>query len=431
MITQRKKLVSIILAMSLSIMVLTLSTSAAGSKPYAGVTIRFLRHSGYEADWMQSKLPEFEKETGIHVIMDTISYSNMHSKQIIELSAGTGAHDIYAIPDYWVGEYAKPGWLASISKLMKDPKLYDKSFEVDDIPSSLLELNSVRGNILVLPYKYNTRLLFYRTDLLKNAGLAVPKTWDEMLAAANALTTDGRFGVDLSAHMANLCDLFRDFLESAGGKMFTKTNKPAFNSPAGVQAVEFMKSLLKYAPAGSLMRQWPDSANLMEQDKIALGILIPNFAGELSDPKKSLVVGKIGYAQIPAKVTSKTYVSSWGLGIAAKSANPQAAYLFIQWLLSRQRMKDLTISTDGGIVPSRASVLSDQEILAKYPQMIAARDAAKNAWMWETITAIEQCKEIVARNVQQALTGTTSSKGALDQAAKEITQLLKESGDIK
>ena len=411
-------------ALAMAVLLLFGMSFAQGTSQYAGQTVRFLRHSGYGADWMRAQIPAFEKATGIKVEMDTISYSNMHDKQVVELSSGSSPHDIYTIPDYWVGQYVSSKWLAPLNTCIQP------GFNIQDVPQSLRDLNTIDGNLYVMPYKYNTRLLFYNEKLLQQAGLSVPKTWDDYLAAAKKLTGNGVYGVDLSLSPENLTDLFRDFLASAGGQFLTADNKPAFNSPQGVEAVDFMKQLLQYAPPGALTRQWPDTSNLMGQGKVAMAFLIPNFAGELNDPSKSTVAGDIGFAVIPAKVRSSTYVSTWGIGIASSSKVQGAACEFIQWLDSAKELSDFTTSTDGAIIPARASVLTDPAIDAKYPVMGYAEEAAKGAWTWPTqVTVLPDIKNIIARNLQQALSGQVTTQKALDQAEAEVAKTLSQAGN--
>jgi len=421
-----KNLALLLLSLTLAVMIIG-TVFADESKPFEGTTVKFLRHSGYGADWMRSMIPAFEEETGIKVEMDTISYNNMYDKQVIELSSKSGTHDIYTIPDYWTGQYTSGGWLTSLDKFINSD-LYNSSFDINDIPESLLKLNSYNGELFVMPFKYNTRLLFYRKDIFNEKNLSVPTTWDEMQSVAASLTKNDFYGIDLSLNPENLTDLFHDFLSSAGGKFFKDDLKAGFNDTAGVEAVEFMKNLLNYAPKGSLGRSWPETSNLMAQGKIGMAFLIPSFAGELNNPEKSFVAGKIGFTTIPANKYSSTYVSSWGIGISSSSKNPEAAYLFIQWLLSKERIKDFTIATRGGIIPARKSILLDSEILGNYPQMQAAKKAAEGAWMWPSITTIPQIKKVFSRNIQQALIGEKSIEKALEDAAKEVDTIMEKAG---
>jgi multiple sugar transport system substrate-binding protein len=400
-------------------------TGHTQTRPYAGRTIRFLRHSGYEATWIRNRLADFERETGIKTLMDEITYTNMHDKQVIELSSKSGTYDLYAIPDFWVGEYGKAGWLLPLNQFLDNKQLVDPKFDRQDLIKRVVDLYTYQGKILALPYKYNTRILFYRKDLLEKSKTQVPRTWEEFLTTSRRFTQSGVFGTGASFGAAAITDLFLDFLYSSGGK-FLDGNRPAFNSPQGVAAVNFMREMMKYSPPGALSRHWDESGNLLAQGLVVMDIQIPFFAGVLQDEKRSVVVGKIGYANIPGNPTSVTYISGWAMAIGADSKNPEPAFLLIQWLLSKDNIRRLTIDTDGGIVPARNSVLSDQQLLSRYPQLAPSLRAAQNAWAYPQVAGVAAMQQALVTNLHEALQGRKDVKGALDAAASEVLKILQQ-----
>src|SRR5690606_13083568 len=95
--------------------------------------------------------------------------------------------------------------------------------------------------------------LYYRTDLLEEAGYTEPpQTWDELVEVAKALTKDvdgdgnidqwGFVSLGLPGQVFNTYTFF-DFLFQNGGQLFNEEGEPAFNSPEGVEALQFMVDL--------------------------------------------------------------------------------------------------------------------------------------------------------------------------------------------
>ena len=81
----------------------------------------------------------------------------------------------------------------------------------------------------------------------------------------------------------------------------------------------------------------------------------------LEDPKLSRVVGKTGYGVMPKGPKAQGSATFGdGIGVAAQSANKEAAFLFCQWAVSRTVQADL-LQTGSG-VPFRGSVLDSAEV---------------------------------------------------------------------
>ena len=85
------------------------------------------------------------------------------------------------------------------------------------------------------------------------------------------------------------------------------------------------------------------------------------WAPPLEDPAASRIVGKVGYAVVPAGPKGQ-YSATYGdgIGIAAASKNKEAAYLLCQWAVSKTQGARLLQA--GGGVPFRNSILNDPEM---------------------------------------------------------------------
>ncbi len=92
-----------------------------------------------------------------------------------------------------------------------------------------------------------TNLFYYRTDLLEEAGFdGKPKDWDELLAAAQALTTEGRYGLDAYYSMVNWTSHYLvGFIEAGGGGILGMDGELMLTAPETVEAVRYYTDLLK------------------------------------------------------------------------------------------------------------------------------------------------------------------------------------------
>jgi len=108
------------------------------------------------------------------------------------------------------------------------------------------------GKLMAIPHLNSVRILLIRGDLLKKAGLEVPKTWEDMVKVAKALTIDkngdgniDQWGYIYEAGPGNpAIETFTTFLYTAGGSLWNKDGTPAFNSPEGLKSLQFMVDLV-------------------------------------------------------------------------------------------------------------------------------------------------------------------------------------------
>src|SRR6266403_932563 len=93
----------------------------------------------------------------------------------------------------------------------------------------------------------------------------------------------------------------------------------------------------------------------------AKGNILTDGPAPIEDPNASRVVGKIGYALVPAGPKGQ-YSAAYGdgVGIPQASAKKEAAYLYCQWAVSKTMGARLLQS--GGGVPFRNSVLNDETV---------------------------------------------------------------------
>jgi len=137
---------------------------------------------GREGEVVQSLMPEFERRNpDIRVKVQQIPWSAAHEK-LLTAYAGDAMPDVFQLGNTWIPEFAVLNAVDSLDDRLTAPQRGDY-FE------GILETNKIDGRLYGLPWYVDTRLLFYRTDILAKAGFsAPPKTWKEWLTAMAAIT---------------------------------------------------------------------------------------------------------------------------------------------------------------------------------------------------------------------------------------------------
>lgn len=389
--------------------------------PYQGTELVFLRHSGYEADWMTEKAEEFYQLSGIRVTVEQIAYSEMKNKILLDISSTGGAYDMIATTEYWLSEFNEGGWLADMNPLIHDPALADDAFALNDIGQSTLDANTINGQLLAMPWKFNGQLLAYRTDLIDKP----PATWEEYLDMAKQFTKDDMVGVSLALSPNSIMDVYLNLLYQAGGSFLGEDNKTCnLDSPQAKEALEFLIQLSACTSSGATNNQWPESAAVFSQGGAAMYPTISSQISNLIDPEVSAVSDSVGYAELPGGVGC---LSTWGVAITANCKHPEAAWLFIQYMLSPEKTEELVIGTAGADIPVRSSLLLSDAFIEAYPHyavMNAITQSEGHTWTYPKTTSTTAIMEALAIHVQNAILGAETVDQALSGAKTEIEALL-------
>ena len=112
------------------------------------------------------------------------------------------------------------------------------------------QLITINGQVMAVAFMANAQHLVYRADVLEQVGHDVPTTYEEMLAAAEAIREAGIMENPVGGAYAagwNLAQEFNNMFIGYGGQFFEPgTAEPTVNSEAGVQALEMMRALSEY-----------------------------------------------------------------------------------------------------------------------------------------------------------------------------------------
>ena len=127
---------------------------------------------GREGEVVERLLPEFERRhPGLHVRVQQIPWSAAHEK-LLTAFVGRAMPDVFQLGSTWVPELAAIGALAPLDTRLA----VSTSARSEDFFLGILDANRIDGTTYGVPWYVDTRLLFYRTDLLAQAGFALPPT---------------------------------------------------------------------------------------------------------------------------------------------------------------------------------------------------------------------------------------------------------------
>jgi multiple sugar transport system substrate-binding protein len=334
-------------------------------KKYAGTTLEANLVKGPRGELLQKYAAEFRDLTGITVESEIIPEQQQRQKAVIELTSGKPSFDVIHL-SYHVQkrQFDKAGWLADLTGFMNDPTMTAPDLRVDDFSAGGLKFaQNDKGAMHSLPMSVDYFILYWNKEIFAKKGVALPKTFDEMVAAAEKLNdpATGIYGfTGRGLRNANMT-LWSNFFLNYGGEFLDDKGNILTDGPEAIEATKMYQRLMKSAPPGVAGFNWMESMASLTQGRAAMWIDATGWAPPIEDPNASRVVGKIGYALVPAGPKGQ-YSSTYGdgIGIAQASTKKEAAYLYCQWAVSKT-MGARLLQTGGG-VPFRSSILNDETV---------------------------------------------------------------------
>ena len=394
-----------------------------------------------QSPWLNSfvsLVDQYQKETGTKFQLDVTPFGGMVDKMRNSVRAQQGSYDLININAQGLAEMYAGGFLRPLKEI-------DPSFT---LPAGVLDFGGStnwnaktssfdpKGEFYGVPTNGNVLVLYYRSDLYKQAGLKVPQTWDDLMANAKKLHNPPKtYGFISRGTRESILFDFSPALFSYGGSFFANPENGDYsvtlNSPQGLQALEMFIKLNKEVGAGNAgALEQAELIQLLSTGKAAQGTAVIAAVADLQDPNKSIVTDTIETALLPAGPGGKhaSVAGHWMAGIPKNvpDANQKAALNFLKWFLQ----KDTQIAyTEAGGIPIRKD-LGDTKLAGDpaYRFIKAFSDNADVAKMNTPLKEGVRMKEVISLYLNRALIGEISAKDALNGAATEMNQILTAAG---
>ncbi|MBT2567991.1 extracellular solute-binding protein [Arthrobacter sp. ISL-85] len=381
-------------------------------------TVRVTLANHVWTDGIKAAIPEFEKSTGLKVELTQLGEDQLSDQYNVKLNAGSDEIDVMMYRPLQEGKaFAKNGYLADLTKNVSS----DSNWDWKDYQEGPVKATTVDGKVVGVPIITEREVLYYRKDLLQAAGLQVPKTMDELEAAAKAIKASSPDTAGFVARTGKSAAVtqFSSFLYSFGGDFVDSSGKASVNTDAAKKAYSFYGGLIKnYGPANvSTDMSWPEAMAIFTQGGAAFYTEADSLYKNATDPAKSKVADKVGFAALPAgPAGSKPYnIPSWALGVNQNSSNQENAWKFIQWATSKERTLE---AQKAGVPGPRASVWANPDGTSTYPKDLAdAISASAKTGVGHDrpeVVTVGKAREIVGGPIVATITGADPAAAAND-----------------
>ena len=379
-----------------------------------GETIRlWLNANDTPQDVVDYAIAEFNKiHPDVTVQLERQQWTGLVEKLTTALS-GNDAPDIVEFGNTQAQSFEAAGAVVDLS---------DKAAELggDDFLTSLLEAGTYDGKLYAVPYYAGARVVVYRKDLLEEAGIEIPTTLDEFLAAGTALKeanadTPNFSGIYLPgknwyAVLSYIWDKGGDIAVQEDGKWVGQ-----LDSPESVAGLEYFKQVFdeaNAAPADS-----DDAQDFTAFCNGEVGMMpAPGWKpGQIIDPEQGCpeMEPNIGVFALPgseAGSTAPVFLGGSVLAIPTKSDNQELAYDLLKILSSAGYQEKMAAA---GLIPALKSELGD---VTGSEAAVAQAKAAENS---RFVPTSENWSGVEAANVLPDMLVQIAQGTPIDEAAAQ------------
>ncbi|MDI3421105.1 sugar ABC transporter substrate-binding protein [Streptomyces luteolus] len=304
---------------------------------------------GEEGNRVAEIAKTFNKEhPGITVKVTPVGWDVAHQK-LVSAAAADQLPDMAQLGSTWVGEFIELGALEPVDT---------EVFEEKDFFPAAWQGNEKDGEVYGVPWYVDTRVLYYRTDLAKKAGVqGEPKTWADQLKLAEGYKKldSTKWAFSLPAGGDGAWQNWLPYLFQAGGTLVDKDGRPTLDSPESVKALtEYAKYFDKGLARGTRPTPGYDVIKDFGADKVPMFASGPWMVQNIEDqvPK---VADQYETVPLPSGAKQGNIIGGASLVTFAGSEHKAAAQEFTKFL-------------------------TDAKTQAKWYEMAKSLPANQNAW---------------------------------------------------
>ena len=407
-------------------------TSGSGTAaPESAVTITFWHgQSGVLGDRLNALIASFNSSHKIQVQAQFQgTYDQLYQKVVSAIQAGSVPDLAMVSGPPQTAQYWKAQALAPVQQFVDSPDGFT-SEQLKDFVPALLSDNSlpVKGKptLVSWPFSKSLALLYYNPEILQQAGVSVPKTWDELKQAL--LTVKSKTTATPFAWTPDLYFFFLPYLWSQGGDVLSPDySKAAFNSPQGLAALQYQADLV-LADKSAQMTQGYDWQNPFAQGKVAFAVSTSVSRPYIEQAMPKDHTFRVGMVPLPAGPKgAATDLFGNNLVIFSKTAadHQRAAWLFMKWLTDTDQTVAWSLAS--GYMPLRVSAQNAPDFkaaAAKDDRLLVAINALKDAHGIPGSPDWQKIQPVLGDMVTAALLGKSSPKDAITAAEKKVNNIL-------
>lgn len=374
---------------------------------------------GAEGEQVEKLLPRFyAQHPNIKVNVQSIPWSLAHEKLLTAFAGGSNP-DVCQLGNTWIPEFQAIDAILPLDSLTTQSEITHESAFF----SGIWETNVVGEKVWGIPWYVDTRLLFYRSDILQNVGYQqAPQTWSEWLEISRRIKKSSPEDYAVFFPL-----LFNDFhgvvtLIMNNNGSFLKENGcyGAFDDPATIAAIKFYLTFFEEGLATRSTTEFPNIYDAFADGDFAMIVTGPWNVAQMRR-RAPKIAGKWTTAMMPQKENRQSLAGGASLVIFKNSKNYEAAWQFIEFMSQPETQieffrltQDLPAVREAWSAPE---IQADGEIQTFYQQLQHAEPTPKIA-EWEQIAVKLQ------EHLYRTIFGQVTLEQAIIDLNREVDRIL-------
>lgn len=387
------------------------------------VTLKFEQFSGSgdTEEYLKKMIEEYNKVyPNVTVELQTIGY-NDYFNQLMAKVAGGSAPDIYELNYENFVSYAKKGVLLPLDDIIKET-----GFDTSKYNAMALNAFKVDNTQYGLPNSFSNVLLFYNKDLFDRAGVDYPTNdwdWNDVLEAARKIRAldENTFGY---YRPVTFNELYKAVKQNGGNLFNDDMTQFTINTPENRETVQYMVDMVKKY---NVMPTEEQLAGMGDWDLFKAGRIgmIVTGVWAFNDFAKNCDF-EWDVAVEPGNKAKATHFFSNGYVISKDTKVADTAFEFASFISSSKEAVQIRLDAAWELPP-----VTDQDILDQYKKMTppsnrqAVFDSLDYLVTPPVIEQFQEFQDIVAKHLNNILSGDATVEEALDACQKEVEATIK------
>jgi len=405
---------------------------------FSGTTVRFAIGAA-DTESAADGLVPFEQLSGIKVELVPIPDDSLYDKVLAEFISGNASFDALQFFSPWLGDFAGPGFLKPLDEYAAKWDL-----QLDDFYDTYRMNYGYFGDkgLYGIPFDCDIQMVHVRPSLMKQVTGSeeidkwntIP-TYDELIRVAAELNKleDGVAGVGLMAGRGFWSTYTWEHIAAQHGMdLFDENWEPAFNSEAGIKALEVILDLQKSSAEGIAGWGWPENRAAWLGGQLATNISWQDSGTQGTRPDQSNIVDDLVTIYEPrASIDGARFAPPNIAGstscVTASSQNPEAAFLMLGFLTTASIMA-MNEANANGVASGQKSVLTNPKLQAVSQPADVWSKSLDYAWCAPRIPGMFEMEQALGNEINKAIVGQASPKDALTAGAEAWKKIMTKNG---
>jgi multiple sugar transport system substrate-binding protein len=338
---------------------------------------------GTEGENLPKLMEQFQQANpGVKVTVTPIPWDAAHNKFTTAITAQS-VPDAAMVGSTWMGEFADLGAL--------DPT--PQGFDNSSFFEGALDTTKVKDVQYGVPWYVETRLVYYRKDLAKKAGITtLPTDWAGLKAMAKAMQekAGAKYGINLQPGGTGSWETVMPFAWSAGAEITGDDQKSfTLDTPAMQEGLQYFQSYFTDKIAGTDLPPNQTEAQFVN-GTAPMFISGPWMAGSVAKVGGAAMKPNIGVFQLPKNKTATSFVGGANFAVFKNSKNKDSAWKLVKWLSeAKTQAAWFKLSTDLPAVKSAWDdpTIADDPLLPVFGKQLEDAKAPPAIVNWEQVAA--------------------------------------------